>query len=41
MIHPEDEDFICPLHYQRIVIGSNGQGSMCSSDDFMDVEIGD
>lgn len=45
-LHNDDEivyedDFICPQHYQRIVIGSNGQGSMCSSDDFMDIEIGD
>ena len=35
------DEFICPQHYQRIVVGSNGQGSMCSSDDFMDIEIGD
>jgi len=36
-----EDNFICPQHYQRIVVGSNGLGSMCSSDDFMDVDIGD
>lgn len=35
------ENFACPQHYQRIVIGSNGKATMCSSDDFMDIEIGD
>ena len=45
-LHNDDEivyedEFICPQHYQRVVVGSNGQGSMCSSDDFMDIEIGD
>ena len=36
-----EDNFTCPQHYQRIVIGSNGKATMCSSDDFMDVEIGD
>ncbi len=36
-----EDDFACPQHYQRIVIGSNGKAAMCSSDDFMDVYIGD
>ena len=45
-LHNDDEivyedEFICPQHYQRVVVGSNGQGSMCSSDDFMDIEIGE
>ncbi len=36
-----EDNFICPQHYQRIVVGSNGLASMCSSDDFMDIDIGD
>jgi len=36
-----EDNFACPQHYQRIVIGSNGKAAMCSSDDFMDVDIGD
>ena len=36
-----EDNFACPQHYQRIVIGSNGHAAMCSSDDFMDIEIGD
>jgi radical SAM protein with 4Fe4S-binding SPASM domain len=36
-----EDDFACPQHYQRIVIGSNGKAAMCSSDDFMDIDIGD
>ena len=36
-----EDNFACPQHYQRIVIGSNGFAAMCSSDDFMDIEIGD
>lgn len=35
------EGFYCPQPYQRIVIGASGKVSMCSSDDFQDVEIGD
>lgn len=35
------DNFSCPQHFQRIVIGSNGKATMCSSDDFMDIEIGD
>lgn len=35
------DDFYCPQPYQRIVIGASGKASMCSSDDFQDVEIGD
>lgn len=34
-------DFYCPQPYQRIVIGASGKASMCSSDDFQDVTIGD
>ena len=36
-----EDNFACPQHYQRIVIGSNGMAAMCSSDDFMDIDIGD
>lgn len=36
-----EDNFACPQHYQRVVIGSNGKASMCSSDDFMDIDIGD
>ena len=36
-----EDNFACPQHYQRIVIGSNGKAAMCSSDDFMDIDIGD
>jgi len=36
-----EDNFVCPQHYQRVVVGSNGKATMCSSDDFMDVEIGD
>lgn len=36
-----EDNFSCPQHYQRVVIGSNGKAAMCSSDDFMDIEIGD
>jgi hypothetical protein len=36
-----EDDFTCPQHYQRVVVGSNGKASMCSSDDFMDVDVGD
>lgn len=36
-----EDGFACPQHYQRVVIGSNGKASMCSSDDFMDVDVGD
>lgn len=36
-----EQNFACPQHYQRVVIGSSGQASMCSSDDFMDINIGD
>lgn len=36
-----EQDFYCPQHYQRVVIGANGKASMCSSDDFMDVDVGD
>jgi radical SAM protein with 4Fe4S-binding SPASM domain len=36
-----EDNFACPQHYQRIVIGSNGEASMCSSDDFMDIDVGD
>ena len=36
-----EDNFACPQHYQRVVIGSNGRAAMCSSDDFMDVDIGD
>jgi len=35
-----EDNFACPQHYQRVVIGSNGRATMCSSDDFMDVDIG-
>lgn len=35
------DNFVCPQHYQRVVLGSNGKAAMCSSDDFMDVNIGD
>ncbi|MDP2904583.1 MAG: radical SAM/SPASM domain-containing protein [Methylovulum sp.] len=36
-----EDNFSCPQHYQRVVIGSNGRAAMCSSDDFMDIDIGD
>lgn len=36
-----EDNFACPQHYQRVVIGSNGKAVMCSSDDFMDIPIGD
>ena len=36
-----EDNFTCPQHFQRIVIGSNGKAAMCSSDDFMDIDIGD
>lgn len=36
-----EDGFACPQHYQRVVIGSNGFAAMCSSDDFMDINIGD
>ena len=36
-----EDNFACPQHYQRVVIGSNGKAAMCSSDDFMDIDIGD
>lgn len=36
-----EDNFACPQHYQRVVIGSNGRAAMCSSDDFMDIDIGD
>ncbi len=36
-----EDNFSCPQHYQRIVIGSNGKAAMCSSDDYMDIDIGD
>jgi radical SAM protein with 4Fe4S-binding SPASM domain len=36
-----EDNFTCPQHYQRVVIGSNGRAAMCSSDDFMDIDIGD
>lgn len=36
-----EDNFACPQHYQRVVIGANGKASMCSSDDYMDVDIGD
>jgi len=35
-----EDNFCCSQHYQRVVIGSNGQASMCSSDDFKDINIG-
>lgn len=35
------DDFYCPQPYQRIVIGASGKATMCSCDDFQDVEIGD
>lgn len=34
------ENFSCPQHYQRVVIASNGDASMCSSDDFVDHPVG-
>ena len=45
-LHNDDEieyidNFYCPQPYQRLVIGASGKVSMCSSDDFQDVEIGD
>lgn len=45
-LHQDDDivyvdNFACPQHYQRVVIASNGQASMCSSDDFVDHPIGD
>ena len=36
-----EDDFYCPQPYQRLVIGASGKASMCSSDDFQDVQIGD
>lgn len=36
-----EEHFYCPQPYQRVVIGANGKASMCSSDDFMDIDVGD
>lgn len=36
-----EDNFACPQHFQRVVIGSSGQAAMCSSDDFMDINIGD
>jgi radical SAM protein with 4Fe4S-binding SPASM domain len=36
-----EPNFTCPQHYQRLVIGSNGQAAMCSNDDNVDVQVGD
>ncbi len=35
------DNFVCPQHYQRVVVASYGQASMCSCDDFVDHPIGD
>ncbi len=35
------DNFSCPQHYQRVVVASNGQACMCSSDDFVDHPVGD
>ena len=35
------DNFYCPQPYQRVVVGASGKVSMCSSDDFQDIEIGD
>ena len=36
-----EDNFYCPQHYQRLVIGANGKVAMCSSDDFIDEPVGD
>ncbi len=35
------ENFTCPQHYQRLVIGFNGKAIMCTNDDENTVNIGD
>ena len=35
------ENFICPQHYQRLVIGFDGKAIMCTNDDENTVDIGD
>ncbi len=36
-----EEGFICPQHYQRLVISANGKAAMCSNDDNVDMVVGD
>lgn len=36
-----DEDFSCPQHYQRLVIGADGLAMMCSNDEENLVIVGD
>jgi radical SAM protein with 4Fe4S-binding SPASM domain len=36
-----EDNFICPQHYQRLVISSNGKAAMCSNDDNVAVVVGD
>jgi MoaA/NifB/PqqE/SkfB family radical SAM enzyme len=35
-----EENFVCPQLYQRVVIASDGRASMCSSDDYVDLPVG-
>lgn len=36
-----EENFVCPQLYQRVVVASDGRASMCSSDDYVDLPVGD
>lgn len=36
-----EDGFVCPQHYQRLVISSNGNAAMCSNDDNVEVVVGD
>lgn len=35
-----EEDFMCPQHYQRIIVASNGDVLMCTADDLHTVVLG-
>lgn len=36
-----EDDFYCPQHYQRLVIGADGRAMMCSNDEEATVIVGD
>ncbi|MDD2806230.1 MAG: radical SAM protein [Elusimicrobiales bacterium] len=36
-----EKDFVCPQHYQRLVIGADGLAMMCSNDEENSVVVGD